>query len=324
MPDSTLQDDYRCFIIEHGQTQERYITGYTVQPGNADLVHHVILFQIPAESKAQVYQKDAADERPGYQCFGGPGVTVRSSEGGALATMGIGSWTPGSVDTFAPEGTGRVLTPGSIIVMQVHYNLKAGAREDTTRAVFQLAEPGAKLAPLRLQVLFAPVEIPCPQAVNTPECERGNALAAARAERGLRALATTTGLMTICRKRPADYIDQDASAVISECDRTVREDGLAVDVIGHMHTRGTSLRIEANPGTPDAKILLDIPEWDFHWQGTYQYVTPIPLKAGDVLRTTCTWDNSRDSKPRYIVWGEGTDDEMCLAAVTIAPPGSIK
>jgi hypothetical protein len=92
-------------------------------------------------------------------------------------------------------------------------------------------------------------------------------------------------------------------------------------VAGHMHMRGQSIKLELNPETNAAKTLLHIPKWDFHWQGNYWFQTPVQVKKGDVLRITCTFDNSNTNQPvisdktlepRYVVWGEGTTDEMCL------------
>ena len=52
------------------------------------------------------------------------------------------------------------------------------------------------------------------------------------------------------------------------------------------------------------------------------------IKRGDMLRVTCTHDATLRASscrrcatlpPRYVVWGEGTSDEMCLGIVTWAP-----
>ncbi len=107
------------------------------------------------------------------------------------------------------------------------------------------------------------------------------------------------------------------------CDRALRQSGLALGVSGHMHLRGQSLKIELNPGKPEARILLSIPRWDFNWQGEYWFKEPISMKAGETLRLTCVYDNSgpipgpdqTPLEPRYLTWGEGTTDEMCLAGV---------
>ena len=47
------------------------------------------------------------------------------------------------------------------------------------------------------------------------------------------------------------------------------------------------------------------------------------MRPGDTLRVTCTHDAALRSlipelageQPRYVTWGEGTSDEMCLGIV---------
>ena len=70
-----------------------------------------------------------------------------------------------------------------------------------------------------------------------------------------------------------------------------------------------------NPGTPDETILLDIPTWNFEWQLNYPLVEPVTVKRGDTLRIECTWDRSLKytSEPRYLLFSEGTEDEMCFS-----------
>ncbi len=70
----------------------------------------------------------------------------------------------------------------------------------------------------------------------------------------------------------------------------------------------------------DSIMLLDIPRWDFHWQDRYQFVEPVKVNFGNVLRMSCGWDNSLSDDPRYVVWGEGTSDEMCFGTVMIKKP----
>ena len=96
-------------------------------------------------------------------------------------------------------------------------------------------------------------------------------------------------------------------------------------VAGHMHLLGRSIRIETNPGTPEAKTILDIPVWDFDNQGA-KPIQPVHLDPADTVKVTCRhvqW--LRDELPafegqeeRYVVWGEGTTDEMCLGILQVA------
>ena len=48
------------------------------------------------------------------------------------------------------------------------------------------------------------------------------------------------------------------------------------------------------------------------------------MNPGDTVRISCTFDNSQKNqpylngeqqKPRYIVWGESTGEEMCLSFI---------
>jgi hypothetical protein len=111
----------------------------------------------------------------------------------------------------------------------------------------------------------------------------------------------------------------------STCDRTLSRPATIHLVAGHMHLLGKSIRVELNPGTAGRKVLLDIPRWDFHWQNVYALEQAVEAKPGDVLRVTCRFDPMRRQHgghgipptPRYVLWGEGTTDEMCLGLVQV-------
>ena len=77
---------------------------------------------------------------------------------------------------------------------------------------------------------------------------------------------------------------------MSTCDRRFIGPATIHIAAGHMHLLGASIRLELNPGTPRAQILLDIPRWDFHWQNAYTPRDCGPTKASDVVRVTCRHD----------------------------------
>lgn len=81
-------------------------------------------------------------------------------------------------------------------------------------------------------------------------------------------------------------------------------------VAPHLHTRGQSMQVEIGVGA-DHQCLLDVPKWDFNWQGLYFYEEPLTVKSGAMARVTCTWDTTDASGTTE--WGDGTEDEMCLA-----------
>jgi hypothetical protein len=88
-----------------------------------------------------------------------------------------------------------------------------------------------------------------------------------------------------------------------------------------MHLIGRHLTITRRNAN-GSDVLLDIPRWSFHWQGGYQYVTPIQVANDDTLEIRCEYDNSNVNRLALglspnttVTWGEGTEDEMCLASV---------
>ncbi len=87
-----------------------------------------------------------------------------------------------------------------------------------------------------------------------------------------------------------------------------------------MHLLGTSLKMVLNPGTPEAKTILDVPDYNFHYQRAYNLKTPVKLSPGDTVAVTCTYNPTlaqqlpilRRVPPHFVTWGDGSADEMCL------------
>jgi len=96
-----------------------------------------------------------------------------------------------------------------------------------------------------------------------------------------------------------------------------------------MHLLGRSISMELNPGTPQAQKLLDVPAYDFDNQAIRPLAQPVTLKPGDTIRLSCTYDAGlrkelpqlRTLPARYVVWGDGTSDEMCLGLLVMAVQG---
>jgi hypothetical protein len=96
-------------------------------------------------------------------------------------------------------------------------------------------------------------------------------------------------------------------------------DAHALHIAPHMHLLGREIKVEKIRFGGDRESLVYIDDWDFNWQGFYEYEEPVPLKFGDRVKLTCVFDNSIDNPrnpnnpPKAVGWGEGTEDEMCLA-----------
>lgn len=309
-------DDYRCFLLDPKVTADRFVTSAQIEPGASSLVHHVILYRIPAESAAQAAALDRRTRGPGWTCFGGPGIGAGTGNPrGFLDDAGwIAAWAPGWGSDRLRAGTGIPLPAGSRIVMQVHYNLANGTRPDRSRAVLTTAPAGPGLTPLRTVLLPAPVELACRAGESGQLCDRTAALFDQADRFGGDAALVPTGLLLLCGKNAA----QPVATPTTSCERPVSEPTTIHAVAGHMHLLGRSIRVELNPGTPRARLLLEIPRWSFHWQASYILERPVRAEAGDVLRVTCRHDTSlRTGTPRYVLWGEGTADEMCLGVLQV-------
>ncbi len=346
-PDRSLTDEYRCFLIDPKLESQRFITGYNIVPGDPSVVHHVILFSIQGKTILEAKQREAdSDARGGWTCFGGPNVgnqALRDAAANAATTgdttkaedvLGYaGSWVPGSSAIEFPEGTGIALKPGTQLVMQVHYNLLAAKADevltDRTTAQFYLSKPGEVLKPLGMAAAAAAVEIPCAGVYPTDSSDPCNREAAYKAVSKYQEPWLTnilhSGLMATVCKHELPTSGENSNKVVTQCDFPVNKNLLAIGAQGHMHTRGSSVKLEINPNDPKKRIVaLDIPHWDFHWQSAFYFEKPFKIYKGDTLRITCIYDNSPQNqpwingvqeKPRYIVWGESTQDEMCIGNI---------
>ena len=318
-------DDYRCFLLDPKLAKGVSVTSARIAPGASKIVHHVILFRISRSQVAEAKRLDSGTRGPGWTCFGGTGVSPDgggSSAADSLADANwIGAWAPGGTGGRLPDGTGIPLPAGSQIVMQVHYNLLNGNAPDRSRAVLTVAPASAKLTRVQSTLLPAPVELACAKDERGRLCDRSQALRELARKYGSLAAFYPAGLLLLCGRSPENV----TPSAISQCDRHIDTRTTILGAAGHMHLLGASIRLELNPGTPRARVLLDIPRWDFHWQSMYTLRTPIEARPGDVVRVTCRYDVSHrrhgihgvPTTPRYILWGEGTTDEMCLGLLLV-------
>ena len=306
-----VPNDYRCFTLDPGFTQSTYITGYRFTPDQITEIHHAQIFRIPAAGVAGASAHSGQDGKPGWSCYTGPGFAA----GGGRSEL-IAGWAPGQ-EPAVIDKAGILMQPGDQLVLQIHYHYDTAPTPDRSTLTLQTTPGTANLPRLLVVNPLAPVEIPCAAGTQATLCVRNAAIAQLGTQYGL-AAQIEGGLLQRCGTTPQELVarsDTAAGIATSSCDWPVRRPGDIVSVLGHMHTLGSSFRMTLDPGTPDEKVLLDIPTWNFDWQLNYQLATPVHVGPGDTVRISCTWDRSRDpARPgRYIVFAEGTEDEMCFA-----------
>ena len=289
-PNTALDDDYRCFLVDWNQPETTYLTAIDFIPGRFDLVHHVVLYQAPAEEASVYQQMDEAAAGPGYTCFGG------ATDGNLSANYDlVGAWAPGTLPTAFPADTGIEMAPDTVLIMQMHYHPDSvsSGEGDLTTMRFRTEASVAKRAYQRFftnQNWGAPGGMPIP-----------------------------AGEADVVHSYSIDI----SSHWFSGLPVTIYQ------VLPHMHELGTKISLNITKSSSENQCLIDIPEWDFDWQGNYAFVTPVQLRAGDTLDIECHWNNADHSghhdegeehDPIDVEWGDGTNDEMCLSAIYFTVP----
>ena len=316
-------DDYRCFLLDPHLDKPAFITGMGFVPGTRE-VHHTILFRVPADRVAAAEALDARTPGDGWTCFGGTQIPAGGSADRSGNDGWLDAWAPGGKPSTYADGFGVPLDVGSRVVLQVHYNLLAGTSADRSGVRLRLAPARPGLTPLFTALFPAPVELPCTPTERGPLCARAAAVRDVAARFGAENGRAADELQRLC----GGSLPGPRAGNTQHCDLRIPAPMTVRAGAGHMHLLGRSITVVANPGTAREHVLVDVPVYDFDNQGARTLAQPVRLRTGDTVRVTCTHDAKLRSMlpelaslpPRYVVWGEGTSDEMCLGVLTVTSP----
>ena len=198
---------------------------------------------------------------------------------GVLPSGGLGGWAPGKRPQPPMPGVGRYLPAGSDILIQVHYHKSGKLEEDATSVGLYFAD-----GPVEKQVRGGRVLPP-----------RRSALA-----------------------RPDLLIPAGDKAYEIAGSTTLGYDAHLISVTPHMHWLGSDFVLTATRPDGTTRPLIRIDDWDFNWQGAYDFVEPVALPSGTRIEMLAHFDNSASNPdnpndpPRPVRWGEQTTDEMCI------------
>ncbi len=216
-----------------------------------------------------------------------PGVSVGDAwECGATGGLASGvqfltGWAPGGQNQLLPDDMGRELPDaGGFVILQVHYWNVAGYTDVADQS----------------GVALCTTDTPRPHEIGT----------------------STLGSLNIAIQ-PREI----GHAVVGTCTPDITAPVTIVGSGPHMHTHGVTFLSEVLRGGDPTRIepLVSIGRWDFNSQTGY--APPggaMVIEPGDVIRTTCTFDNGTDSP---IYFGERTEDEMCFNFVSAYPTGAL-
>jgi hypothetical protein len=101
---------------------------------------------------------------------------------------------------------------------------------------------------------------------------------------------------------------------------TFKKDAVIYSLHPHAHFRGKAAKFVAQYPDGREELLINIPMYDFNWQGTYDLAEPLQVPAGTKIIYTQVFDNSAQNKAnpdpnKVVTWGEQTWEEMVFGVV---------
>jgi hypothetical protein len=121
-------DDYVCFAMPSGLTQDRIIKAVEIIPGNREIVHHALIYVDPSGN--------SVTDTIGGDC-GGP------TSAAAKLIMG---YTPGSSPLTLPDSNplklGMEMQANSQVYFAMHYPAGSYGEYDSTKVIFHFYPPG--------------------------------------------------------------------------------------------------------------------------------------------------------------------------------------
>jgi peroxiredoxin len=287
------KDEFRCFVLPTGLTEDKYVVAYEVRPGNAAVVHHTLNYFDTTGNGRRLQEKEAArkktpdeqDRGPGYSVSMGIGfLPLRAGPRPGVPPVGsLGGWAPGQMGTRLPAGSGMLLPKESDLILQVHYHRTGKPERDRTKVGLHFAKK--------------PVEKPW----NT---------------------GMLWGMSPLL-----SFIPAGKEGHVEKGSGWLSADATIYSVMPHMHLLGKSVKVTMTPPGGEAKLLLEVKDWDYNWQETYWLAKPLEAEAGTRFDIEAVFDNSDRNPnnpshpPKPVRYGEQTTNEMLFGFFGMVPAG---
>ena len=277
-------DIYRDFAIPLNLTEDKWVRAIEFRPGARSVLHHSLFFY---DTTGTARKLDEDDPGPGYT--GGMGGLNRRALGrldaaqiGSALTSGGLSSVFGGLGGWAVGAQARVLPEGLAYFLPKGSDLIMSTHfHPSGKIENEISTIGLYFAEKPPGKRFMGIQVPPLFGVFE----------------GLDIPAGTK-----------DYAIEGSFLLPVD----VRAFGVAA----HAHYIGKQMIMDAILPDGQKKSLLSISDWDFSWQGQYQFKDWVTLPKGTRLNVRITYDNSAENPrnpsnpPKRVLWGENSTDEM--------------
>lgn len=202
-----------------------------------------------------------------------------SSTGSPTYSYYMNAWQPGGDVVEYPPNWGIAVPPGSDFVLEIHYGPGAQGQVDSTLINLQFTTATSGIRPVSVGWLLGQG---APTLVDGPFVLPANTV----------------------RTFHQEYVVPGTRSFLAICP--------------HMHLLGKSYKVWYETPQGDSIPLIDIPQWDFHWQRYYYFQTVQVIPAGSRIKSEGVYDNTianpynPNSPPENVYLGATTTDEMFL------------
>lgn len=228
------------------------------------------------DNKGIARQQDALTPEYGYQGFGSF-AGDESSNLELLTAKQFQGYAPGSISRFYPDGIGQTLSAGSDIAVQVHYAPWSKDESDLSSINIFFADETEDIN----RSMESHIMVPLPG---------------------------------VLLNGPFFMLPGQVKEFHGVWD--VPNDISLVGISPHMHLLGKNWTVYLERPDGSTENLINIPDWDFNWQGSYYFPRYIVAPQGSKINALATYDNrvenpnNPNNPPQFVSWGEGTEDEM--------------
>lgn len=299
-------EDYRYYVADPGFKEDKWVKSAECMPGNASVVHHIIVFAAPPQyvdkmvegqkrQLAAIAKAKADKKKTDGKKVAEPAQPKNRERRGARQNAGrenrgegegdvsgmdlLCGFAPGTRPFVAPEGMGKLVPAGWKFIFQMHYTPNGSPQKDLS-SIGLLFEDPKKITQRLVTSNTANFEFQIPA-----------------------------------------YADN----YKVEANRKFVRDTLLISMYPHMHIRGKAFRYQLTYPNGKSEILLDVPRYDFNWQNWFKLETPLLLPAGSQLHCTAYFDNSTNNlfnpdPTKPVRWGDQTWEEMMIGWYDVAFP----